>query len=39
LMAEIDAVNPDFRDVHSRLKNANGSFDFSDEELQDFELK
>ena len=39
LMAEIDAVNPDFRDVHARLKNAGGSLDFSDEELQDFELK
>jgi tetratricopeptide (TPR) repeat protein len=39
LMAEIDAVNAGFRDVHARLKNADGSLDFSDEELQDFELK
>ena len=39
LMAEIDAVNADFRDVHSRLKNAGDSLDFSDEDLQDFELK
>jgi tetratricopeptide (TPR) repeat protein len=39
LMAEIDAVNAGFRDVHARLKNAGGSLDFSDEELQDFELK
>ncbi|KAB0668814.1 tetratricopeptide repeat protein [Oryzomonas sagensis] len=39
LMAEIDAVNADFRDVHARLKNAGGSLEFSDEELQGFELK
>lgn len=39
LMAEIDAVNSGFRDVHARLENAGGSLDFSDEELQDFELK
>ena len=39
LMAEIDAVNAGFRDVHARLKNAGGPLDFSDEELQDFELK
>jgi tetratricopeptide (TPR) repeat protein len=39
LMAEIDAVNAGFRDVHARFKNAGGSLDFSDEELQDFELK
>ncbi|KAA0888156.1 tetratricopeptide repeat protein [Oryzomonas rubra] len=39
LMAEIDSVNADFRDVHARLKNAGGSLEFSDEELQDFELK
>ncbi|MDR3579837.1 MAG: tetratricopeptide repeat protein [Oryzomonas sp.] len=39
LMAEIDAVNADFRDVHARLKNAGDSLDFSDEELRDFELK
>jgi tetratricopeptide (TPR) repeat protein len=39
LMAEIDAVNDGFRDVHARLENAGGSLDFSDEELQDFELK
>jgi tetratricopeptide (TPR) repeat protein len=39
LIAEIDAVNADFRDVHSRLKDANSALDFSDEELRDFELK
>ncbi|GFE60522.1 lipopolysaccharide assembly protein LapB [Geobacter sp. AOG2] len=39
LMAEIDSVNAEFRDVHERLKNAGGSLEFSDEELQDFELK
>jgi tetratricopeptide (TPR) repeat protein len=39
LMAEIDAVNAGFRDVHERLKNAGGSLEFSDEELQGFELK
>lgn len=39
LMAEIDAVNADFRDVHERLKNAGESLEFSDEELQGFELK
>lgn len=39
LMAEIDSVNADFRDVHTRLKNAGGSLEFSDEELQGFELK
>ncbi|QEM68890.1 tetratricopeptide repeat protein [Geobacter sp. FeAm09] len=39
LMEEIDAVNADFRDVHARLKNAGGSLDFSDEDLQDFELR
>lgn len=39
LMAEIDAVNAGFRDVHARLKNAGDSLNFSDEELKDFELK
>jgi tetratricopeptide (TPR) repeat protein len=39
LMAEIDTVNADFRDVHARLNNAGDSLDFSDEELLDFELK
>lgn len=39
LMAEIDSVNADFRDVHERLRNAAGSLEFSDEELQGFELK
>ena len=39
LMAEIDSVNAGFRDVHERLKNAGESLEFSDEELQDFELK
>jgi len=39
LMAEIDAVNADFRDVHERLKNAGDTLEFSDEELQGFELK
>lgn len=39
LMAEIDEVNPGFRDVHARLMDAGDSLDFSDEELQDFELK
>ena len=40
LLAEIDASNPGFRDVQKRL-NAAGiapSLDFSDEELQGFEL-
>ena len=39
LMAEIDEVNAGFRDVHARLENAGGSLDFSDEELQNFDLK
>lgn len=39
LMAEIDSVNADFRDVHARLKNAGGFLEFSDEELLGFELK
>lgn len=40
-LAEIDASCPEFRDVRSRLSAAGmeTSIDFSDEELQDFELK
>lgn len=41
LLAEIDAVNPGFRDVRSRLDSAgwDNSLDFSDEDLQGFDLK
>lgn len=38
LLNEINATNPGFRDIHSRLNAANksDSLDFSDEDLQDF---
>jgi len=41
LLAEIDAAKPGFRDVHARLdSNSIGEvLDFSDDELDDFELK
>jgi len=41
LLAEIDADNPGFRDVRSRLDAAgvDGALDFSDEDLKGFELK
>lgn len=41
LLAEINAANPGFRDVRSRLDAAGGdsSLDFSDEDLQGFDLK
>lgn len=41
LLTEIDAYNPGFRDVRSRLdaSGADISLDFSDEDLQGFELK
>lgn len=40
LLNEIDSTNPGFRDVSSRLNAANhlNSLDFSDEELNDFDL-
>ena len=40
LFAEIDGVNPGFRDVLARLDAGTGaSLDFSDEDLQGFDLK
>lgn len=41
LLAEIEAANPGFRDVSSRLdaSDREGSLDFSDEDLQGFDLK
>ncbi|MBI2353932.1 MAG: tetratricopeptide repeat protein [Deltaproteobacteria bacterium] len=41
LLAEIDSVNPGYRDVRSRLDSAgwDKSLDFSDEDLQGFDLK
>ena len=41
LLAEINTSNPDFRDVRSRLDAAgvDSSLDFSDEDLQGFDLK
>lgn len=41
LLAEIDAASPDFRDVRSRRDAAEtgSSLDFSDEDLQGFDLK
>lgn len=41
LLAEINAANPGFRDVRSRLDAAgvDSSLDFSDEDLQGFDLK
>lgn len=41
LFAEIDSINPGFRDVSSRLDSASieDSLDFSDDELQGFDLK
>lgn len=42
LLAEIDAENPGFRDVRTRLNSSSGeasTLDFSDEELKGFDLK
>lgn len=38
LLTEINAVNPDFKDINSRVDSTNvsGSLDFSDDDLKDF---